>query len=91
MSFAVNDGMDAMRHDEYQIFAVLLGDFSDPNFLHRLLWFSALGGCLYTTLYFTTVHKFLIGLSHGLFPDHSSIEMGFFSDTLIGGKEHRVA
>ena len=34
--FAVNDCLDATRHAGYQIFAVLQGDFSDPNFLDCL-------------------------------------------------------
>ena len=35
-SFAVNDCLDAKRHAGYQRFAVLLGDFSDSNFLDGL-------------------------------------------------------
>ena len=44
ISFAVNDCLDATRHAGYQRFAILLGDFSDPNYLNSFLRFSALDG-----------------------------------------------
>ena len=72
-SFAVSDCLDTTQHAGYQRFAVLLSDFSDPNFLDYL--FSALGSCLYATLSFIIALMFLIGLRYGLFPGHSSTEI----------------
>ena len=48
-SFAVNDYLDATRHSGYQRFAVLLGDFTDPNFLDCLpqLLFDLMGVSLW--------------------------------------------
>ena len=36
ISFAVNDCLDATRYAGYQRFAVLLGDFTEPNVLDCL-------------------------------------------------------
>ena len=72
-SFAVNDCLDATQR-----FAVLLGDFSDPNIFSCCLKFSVLDGCLYATLFLLIVHKFSMGLRSGLFPGHFSRDSLFF-------------
>ena len=82
-SFAVNDCLDVTRYAGYQRFTVLLGDSSDPDFLVACLKFSALDGCLYATLSFIKVHRFLTGLRSGLFPGNSSTEiLLFFSNSV---------
>ena len=95
-SFAVNDCSDATRHPGYQSFAVLLGDYSDLNFLHCLPQFSALDGWLHATLSFIIVHRFSIESRSGWFPGYSNRKIwGFSSGTqwlpLIGDKESHLA
>ena len=63
-----------MRHAGYQRFAVLLGDFSDPNFLDCLSQVLS----FYATLSFIIVHRFSTGLRSGLFPGYSSTDILFF-------------
>ena len=85
-SFAVNGRVDVMWHAGYQRFAVLLGDFNDPNLLDCLS--QVFSACLYANLSFITVHRFSIGLRSGLLQSHYCMEILFFFRNSVAAFDH---